>query len=169
MVPAEKWLIIAFVCMGLVSYGASKLFKKGKLKGDPFFWVIFCPALTFFLVLGLAGKYTHVSDKIIQFINELLGWGISTLGLGPTQTLVGIVVTAAGFGAHLFKRKNQVFYGNVEIWVGFLSAVFVAGTLTPGNLEPSKWATLAGAAYVVARGFGNRKDGKDKLGAAGIA
>jgi hypothetical protein len=50
----------------------------------------------------------------------------------------------------------------VEVVVGFLSALFVAGTLAPGRLDLAKWATLAGTAYVVARGLENFKKGKKK-------
>jgi hypothetical protein len=82
------------------------------------------------------------------------------LGLQLTQLLIASLVTGLGIGAYKFKSFNQKWYGVVEVGVGFLSAVFVAGTLTPGKLELAKWATLGGAAYVVQRGLGNYFDGK---------
>ena len=70
---------------------------------------------------------------------------------------------ALGFGAYHFKKKNQAWYGNVEIFIGFVTAWVIAGTLKPDSIELSKWATLAGSAYVIARGVGNHAEGKDRL------
>jgi 4-hydroxybenzoate polyprenyltransferase len=56
------------------------------------------------------------------------------LGLGLTQFFIALFITALGFGAHYFKRKSQKWYGNLEIFVGFLTALFVGGTLKPGSL-----------------------------------
>jgi hypothetical protein len=158
MYPAEEWLIIAaalafsFFC--LVYW----LWTKGKVRGDLFFWAIFCPALIFFGVLSAVRQYGSTSDQIITFLNALFVWATRTFGLGLTQLFIALLITTLGFVAHYFKSKSQKWYGNVEILVGFLSALFVAGTLTPGNLDLSKWATLAGTTYVIARGLGNRDD-----------
>lgn len=163
MYPAEEWLIIAFACAFFLAYVAYRRFKSGKLRGDTFFWAFFCPAVVFMTILAWAGKYRNASDKIISFVNAFFDWATRTLGLRFTQILIAFVVTALGFGAHVFKQRNQRWYGNVEVVIGFLTAFFVAGTLTPGNLDLSKWATLAGAAYIVARGLGNRKHAADRL------
>jgi hypothetical protein len=106
------------------------------------------------------------SESGVQQIQRALEWVMRKLGLQVTQLLIAFIVTGFGIGAYKFKSFNQKWYGIVEVVVGFLSAVFVAGTLTPGTLELAKWATLGGAAYVVQRGLGNYFDGK-KPGAPG--
>jgi hypothetical protein len=82
-----------------------------------------------------------------------------------TQLLIAAGVTAGGGLAHLFKTKNKKWYGIVEMVIDFFSAIFVSGTLVPGQLELAKWSTLAGAAYVIARGLGNRADGEREIAA----
>lgn len=128
------------------------------MRGDLFFWAIVCPALIFFGLLEAVQKYSRTSDQIIRLVNAFLDWAIRAIGLGPTQFFISVLIIALGFVAHYFKKKNQKVYGNVEIIVGGLTALVVAGTLRRGNQDLSKWATLAGAAYVIARGLGNRDD-----------
>ena len=110
------------------------------------FGAIFCPTIMLFGILAAVKKYGSTSDQIIKFVNAFFVWAIRTVGLGLIQLFIALFITALGFGAHYFKRRSQKWYGNVKILVGFLSALFVAGTLSPGNLDLSKWATLAGAA-----------------------
>jgi uncharacterized membrane protein len=157
MYPAEEWLIIALVLSFIFFCLVSWLHTKGKVRGDLFFWAIFCPTVIFFGTLAAVKKYSNTSDQIMKVLNAFFAWAVRTVGLGLTQLFVALFITALGFGAHYFKRKNQRWYGNVEVVVGFLTALFIAGTLKPGSLDLSKWATLAGAAYVIARGLGNRE------------
>lgn len=98
-----------------------------------------------------------------QGLTRVFDWLLSELGLQVTQLLIAGFVAIAGITAYWFKRKNQKWYGMVEIGVGVLSAVFVAGTLTPHKLDLARWSTLAGSAYVIARGLENRAKGMELL------
>jgi uncharacterized membrane protein len=169
MYPALQWLIIASLCALLFFAWSYWRFTKGKLHGDIFFWAIFCPTLIFFGVLAGAGKYPNTSDDIMQFVDEFFRWAIRTVGLRFTQVLVALVISALGLGAHYFKTKNQKWYGIVEVIFGTVTAFLVAGTLAPGKLDLSKWATLAGTSYVIARGWGNYGEGKRKVNGPSVA
>jgi hypothetical protein len=160
MHPAEEWLVFAGLCAIVFIVAVYRRYTRRGIRGDLFFWAVFCPTLIFFGTLMLVGKYSNGSDRLIKFVNNLFDWATRTTGLRLTQIAIALIVTVSGSIAHYFKTKNQTWYGNVEIVVGFLTALFVAGTLTPGHLDLSKWATLAGAAYVIARGCGNRQEGK---------
>jgi hypothetical protein len=92
-------------------------------------------------------------------------WLIGKLGPQLTQVIFSGIVALLGLAAY-FKSKNQKWYGIVEIMVGLFSTVVVAGTVAPNRLDLAKWTTLAGSAYVIARGLGNHADDKKKLIAA---
>jgi hypothetical protein len=162
MYPAEEWLIVAGACAATFSYLSGKRLAARKLRGDPYFWVILGPALTFLGILALVGKYQYWSDKVIHMINPFFDRVINALGVGLTQFLIALSVCVFGFAAYVFKEKSQKWYGNVELLVGFFTALGVAGTIKPGSFDLSQFATLAGSAYVIARGFGNRAEGKKK-------
>src|SRR6266550_8367825 len=119
MYPAIEWIIIAALSACVFVYGTYRRFKRGKIKGDLFFWAILCPTLLFFAILSMAGKYANTSDKIIKWVNAFFGWAIRTIGLRTTQILIAILITVLGFVAHYFKMKNQTLYGRVEMVVGF--------------------------------------------------
>lgn len=150
----------------MFAYLTGRRFWYGKLRGDPYFWVIATPFLIFMGVLAAAGKYKYWSDKFIQSLNAFFGEINQALGLGATQFLIGVFVCALGIGAYLFKKASQKWYGNVEVVVGVVTALIVAGTFKAGTLELSKCATLAGSAYVIARGLENRSKGKQTKNAA---
>jgi hypothetical protein len=169
MFPAAEWLIIASCCALIFAYVVHRRYKKGKVRGDLFFWSILAPTYVWFGILAWAGKYGYWSDRIIQMLNWFLNGVIRAIGLRLTQVFVALIVMVLGFGAHHFKKRNQVWYGNVEILVGLLTAWVVAGTLKPGNLELSKWVTLAGSAYVIGRGIGNHAEGNNRLSATRAA
>jgi hypothetical protein len=113
MPQVEEWLIIAgllgFVWFCLVYW----LWTKGKVRGDLFFWAIFCPAMIFFGILSAVTKYSDNSDRIIRFVNAFFAWATRTFGLGLTQVFISLLITALGFAAYYFKKKNQKWYGNV--------------------------------------------------------
>ncbi len=165
MYPGEEWLIFAALCaVGFVIAVYRRHIRRG-IRGDLYFWAVFSPTMIFFGILILAGKYANGSDRIIKFVNDLFDRAIGITGLRLTQVGIALIVTALGFAAHYLKKINQLWYGGVEIVVGFFTALFTAGTLTPGHLDGSKCATLAAAAYVIARGLGNRREGKKSAGA----
>jgi hypothetical protein len=114
--------------------------------------LILC-ALIYWHVHPSNGNERQAEERAIQRI-------MSYLGLGNTQLLIASVIIGLGFVAFWFKLWNKKWYGNVEIAVGILSAVVVARSLGPNRLDLAKWSTLAGCAYIIARGLGNRDDAK---------
>jgi hypothetical protein len=163
MYPATEWLIIAFAGLVLAAYAGRKIFLSRKVPGDAFFWSVVFPVCVFFAILSWAGRHNNISDQFIQSVNTFFDWAARKLGLGFARIFVAVLTVIIGICAYAFKSRNQRCYGGVEIVVGFLTAYIVAGTLAPGNLELAKWATLSGAAYVIARGIGNYRDGKRRL------
>lgn len=98
--------------------------------------------------------------QIIRHTVPSFEWVSQKLGLKIAQALIGLGVTAIGILSHLLKLWKQSIYGIIEVFVGFSTAFIVSATIDVNHLELAKWATLAGAAYVIARGLGNYADGK---------
>jgi hypothetical protein len=101
----------------------------------------FVSVLVVFLMMGHGEQLFHAS------INEF--------GLHVTQILVSIAIVGIGVAAHFFKRWHQGLYGLVEMVFAAAAVFGVARTLTPQTLLLAQWATLAGFAYVVSRGWGD--------------
>jgi hypothetical protein len=104
-------------------------------------------------VVSAAGFYAaQHGSEIIEFLFRVLG---------PTKVaILAVVVVIVGGGfAFWFKRRSQLMYGAVEMLFGCLSALSVALTLAPGKSLIAQWASLAGSAYVIARGLSNVSDG----------
>ena len=101
----------------------------------------FLAVLITFLMMGHGEQVFHAS------INEF--------GLHVTQILVSVIIIGLGVTAHFFKRWHQGLYGLVEMIFAAAAVFGVARTLTAQKLLLAQWATLAGFAYVVARGWGN--------------
>jgi hypothetical protein len=101
----------------------------------------FVSVLVVFLMMGHGEQIFHAS------INEF--------GLHLTQILISIAIVAIGVAANFFKRWNQGLYGLVELVFAAAAVFGVARTLTPQTLLLAQWATLAGFAYVVSRGWGD--------------
>jgi len=117
-------------------------------------------------VVVLFSTAVATMSKTHQLIRPVVGffnWVLTTVGLRATQLLIAFIIVGIGVGAYNFKRKNQKWYGTLEVLVGFFSAVFVAGSMAPHTIDLAKWATLAGSAYVVARGLENRMKGIEAL------
>ena len=124
--------------------------------------------LIFFQLAGIVVlEYLVSSTPLPDNVRRVFSWLITKLGLELTQFLIALTVTAIGVAAFSFKRKNKKWYGNVEVIVGILSAFFVARSMGPNKFDLAKWSTLAGCAYVIARGLGNRddalKEGQNRL------
>jgi 4-hydroxybenzoate polyprenyltransferase len=115
------------------------------------------------LLFYISTLVLHNEEEVKQRLANAFNWVLNKLGLQFTQLLIAFLIMGIGTGAYFFKRKNQKWYGIVEILIGFLSAVVVAGSLLPHKLDLAKWATLAGSAYVVARGLENRAKGIELL------
>jgi hypothetical protein len=105
------------------------------------------PFLSFVTVLVVFLMMGHGEQLFHQSINEF--------GLHVTQILVSIAIVGIGVAAHFFKRWHQGLYGLVEMVFAAAAVFGVARTLTPQTLLLAQWATLAGFAYVVSRGWGD--------------
>jgi hypothetical protein len=116
----------------------------------------------FFIVAVAANALFANRHDIAPLVELLFRITVDLLGPKLTQLVIASGIAIIGYGAYRFKRADQYHYGIVEILVAICSAAFVADTLAPGKLELSKWATLAGSAYVVARGLENRSKGKEQ-------
>ena len=102
------------------------------------------------------------NPKVSQFFSNTLKIINDKLGIQNTQIIIGVAAIVVGVLAYQFKRRNQKWYGVVEVAVGALSALAVAANISPGKLELAKWSTLAGSAYVIARGLSNYVDANQK-------
>jgi hypothetical protein len=92
---------------------------------------------------------------VVYRVRPLYPLMVQRLGLRPAQLVIASAVVAAGMCAYWFKRLNQRWYGIVEVLFGSISAISIASGLDPGQALFSRWAALAGCAYVVARGLNN--------------
>jgi|SRR5882724_10695353 len=84
------------------------------------------------------------------------------VGLHPVQVLLCFTVMGAGAYAFWFKRRNQLWYGIVEVMFGSASGVAVAFGITSTKASLSQWATLVGCAYVIARGLNNCAEAEER-------
>ena len=73
---------------------------------------------------------------------------------------VAILLIFFGVGAHFFKRISQWWYGSVEVIFGMASIITISWTLIGNGITLVQWASLIGAAYVVARGLNNMHDAR---------
>ncbi len=115
------------------------------------------------VIVIVGSSLQPATGRITSIVQHAFEWVMQVLGLQLTQLLIAAAITAVGIGAHKFKQANKKWYGTVEVVVGFVSAVVVAKSLGPNTLDLAKWSTLAGCAYVIARGLGNRADAKKEL------
>jgi hypothetical protein len=74
------------------------------------------------------------------------------------RVALAVAIITIGAGAHVFKSRNKLRYGQTEVLFGGASAVKIATGMRPGESLFSQWVALAGAAYVVARGLNNWSD-----------
>jgi hypothetical protein len=94
-------------------------------------------------------------ERGLRLVEHSFEWAMRTIGPTLTQLFIAAAITGIGVGAYKFKGKNRKWYGRVEVIVGFLSALAVVRSLGPDKLDLAKWSTLAGCAYVIARGLDN--------------
>jgi hypothetical protein len=80
--------------------------------------------------------------------------------------LVAGIVIGAGWSAALFKRRNQLWYGYVEVFFGVMSAIAIVSrtnfaAVEFATLSLAQFGGLVGCVYVVARGLANIRESKD--------
>ena len=104
------------------------------------FFSVWAMIITFRLIYLMLPAFTHF------------------LGAHGAQFLVATLIIASGFLAHEFKKKDQLMYGRVEICFGISSAIALSFSISPIDMHLTQWASLLGAAYVIARGRNNAHD-----------
>jgi hypothetical protein len=117
-------------------------------------------------VLGFIAMSLGLLLGVGVFIETIVGmgsvafrWLAKTFGIHLAQFAIFAGVVAVGTFAHWFKKKNQKWYGVVEVAFGTASAGSISFRMMPGPLF-AQWATLAGCAYVITRGLNNISDAK---------
>jgi len=98
-------------------------------------------------------------EAIIGMGSAAFRWLVKTFGIHLAQTAIFLGVVVVGTFAHWFKKKNQKWYGVVEVVFGVASAGSISFRMMPGPLF-TQWATLAGCVYVIARGLNNVAEAK---------
>ena len=111
------------------------------------------------VAIGLLVGIGVFIETIIGMGSVVFKWLVRTFGIHLAQFAIFCGVVAVGAFAHWFKQKNQKWYGVVEVAFGAASAGSVSFRMMPGPLF-AQWATLAGCAYVIARGLNNISQAK---------
>jgi hypothetical protein len=175
----QHWLIVGCVELGAVivlawaAVGAlSRIeiplnFHGGNLGRKATRWENFVNgcgmAVVFALLFGLV-------DLIVAFVFpqviSSIKYAMTELGVGVTQLLIAIFVILLGLAAHLFKKKNQLKYGLVEILFAAATAIIAARQLVPNMSWAGPLATLGGSMYIVSRGLDNVAKGHSDKKAA---
>jgi len=114
-------------------------------------------AIGFLLAVGV------FIETVIGMGSLVFRWLARIFGIHVAQSAIFLVVIIVGTFAHWFKKKNQKWYGLVEVVFGAASAGSISFRMTPGPPLFTQWATLAGCAYVIARGLNNVSEAKRKL------
>jgi hypothetical protein len=78
---------------------------------------------------------------------------------GKYLNWLALAVLPIGYGAHYFKKLNQLVYGTVEILVGAATAL---GSTARPEFHSAQGLTIIGAIYIVARGFNNISEARSK-------
>lgn len=107
------------------------------------------------LIAGILEYAIWLGPKVFAFVYRVVGpYGAQ----GGTAVLVFV----CGIAAHWFKRKNQRWYGRVEVLVGALSGIRICFSLAPHTSMFSQSVALVGCAYVIARGLNNITEANGK-------
>jgi hypothetical protein len=97
-----------------------------------------------------------------KYASRVFATLIHAVGLHLAQIVVSIGVISAGILGHWFKRKNQRWYGFVEVVFGSASGIVIGFTMFAGQPLLTQWVTLVGCAYVISRGLNNMSEAKAK-------
>ena len=99
----------------------------------------------------MQGRLPNPFTSIANFVHSNQ---VSMIVVGVTALVVTL-----GLIAHVFKKVNRQLYGFVEIIFGSISGLSAGLAIKPPGPSLANWVTIAGAAFVVARGVGNYVDG----------
>ena len=150
MSETQQWINLIFV-VALLAVALSFLPTSLQRR----WWVKFGLAVPMAVALIAA---VYFADPYIDLAEEKYASLIASV---QGKVLIGMLVIALGCGAHFFKMKSKLRYGQVEILFGAFSAASISGGLG-ANETLSQWIGLAGSAYVVARGLNNWSDALDE-------
>jgi hypothetical protein len=80
---------------------------------------------------------------------------MDSFAIHKIDVVAGFGILILGMFAFLFKQKDRNLYGVVEIAVAWFTGTTVSMKLTTNHRDLSAWAAVAGATYIVSRGFEN--------------
>lgn len=145
----DIWQFIAYAVAPLLGVLAAMLRRKE------------CPRIQD-IVAGVAGGALGVTASLLTFTHgrDLFAFLYQTLGRFGAQASVACAVLVVGGLAHMFKQRNQLWYGILEVGFAGGCAASIASGMSPHEALFSQWAALGGAAYVVARGLNNISEAK---------
>lgn len=115
--------------------------------------------LTLFVVgIFLFDLWTY-SEKPVRtlreetFLRQILG----LVGIQEVQIGAATMAVLLGWGAHWFKRVNQLWYGICEVLFGIAAAFESSKAFAQQGPALAAWIALGGSAYVIERGLNNRR------------
>jgi hypothetical protein len=106
-------------------------------------------AWIFSLMLGMIAG-TGATAMLFEILWNLPGKYLNWLALA---------VLPLGYGTYHFKNKNQLLYGTVEVLMGVATAL---GATARPEFHATQGLTTIGAIYIVARGFNNISEARQK-------
>jgi len=155
-VPVPSWFIPLFVLSVLVFFGIIGL--QHYLAGKPMreFWLFVALFIT-----ACAIFFVALNPETLRYVAKRAGAHF-------TQMFVAGIVIGAGWSAAIFKRRNQLWYGYVEVFFGVMSAIAIVSrtnfaAVEFATLSLAQFGGLVGCIYVVARGLTNIREAKSHL------
>jgi hypothetical protein len=153
---------VALFAAAIVFFTVQVVLSYGHVQDKKFLLKSYLIAVSFTGLVVALVSIPHLDRHVLRFF-------VSIFGLHLTQLLAAALVIVLGWLAHRFKSWNKPWYGYVEVAVAAVSAIAVVSRLNlaaidVGSLTLAQYATLVGAAYVVARGLNNITEAKAQNG-----
>ena len=127
-----------------------------------FVWMALGAYVSVFAAIMIAFSFAAFFMLIKVYGYGVYIYSIQVLGTHSTQLIIALIVIASGLIAHLFKQRNQIWYGTVEMIFGSVSSLAISANLSSGSTILGPLSSLIGCAYVIARGLNNISDGRIK-------
>ena len=154
------WLQIVLFLPLLVLYGWQifKSYRAGTLtkkkRGD--LWIL--------VTLQFGGFLAVFNEARLPGMWRYL---LAVAGLYFTQAFAAVTVFVLGWFAYVFKRRNKLYYGYLEVFFGMLSAVMVVRSVNFAAIGLAQGVAVVASAYVVARGLTDCYEAKHPTTPAG--
>jgi hypothetical protein len=112
-------------------------------------------ALTLFFVFLANALWSAIGPTAVAVFSALVQTGITT------RLVLLCLFFAGGFGAFAFRTSKQVWYGHVACVIALVTAWNMIARLAI-QIQAADVVALAGAGYVLVRGFVNIQEGHDR-------